>query len=473
LGSENASLAKGKQQKGRKGDAIEYYFLMPRAVKRLFLVGVACAFALIAMPVAQQPEPRVIMISVDGLMPSTYTNEQSRTRVPRIAQIAGSGVWADGMIGVTPTVTYPSHTTLITGVEPAIHGIVDNRILDPENLSVGAWFWYARDIKAPTLPALAKAKGLRTAGIDWPVTVGMDLDVLVPEFFRSRHPEALSMLRALSLPRTLIDDVEAARGKPFTWLPTDADRAELAAYAVGKYDPHLMLVHLIDLDTAQHTYGPGSPQALETLTKVDAGVGRIVDAVRAAGRADRTHIMIVSDHGFLPLEHQLQPNALFKREGLLSVDERGDITSWQAYFHSSGGAGFVYVKDAATRSRVQGLLEALQRDPANGIKEVWTAEQLAARGAHPGAAFGLDMADGFYTGGAHDVLVKRSTSKGGHGFAPERAALHASFVMAGPTVQKRGSLGVIRMISVAPTIGAILGVSLPSPVSTALSVGTR
>ena len=165
----------------------------------------------------------------------------------------------------------------------------------------------------------------------------------------------------------------------------------------------------------------------------------------------------------------VQPNALFKREGLLKVNERGDITSWQAYFHSSGGSGFVYVRDEATRSRVHDLLRTLQRDPANGIRELWTAEQLKARGAHPSAAFGLDMADGFYSGGGHDVLVKPSTTKGGHGFAPERTALHASFVMTGPTVQKRGSLGVIRMTNVAPTIAAILGVTLPAPVSQPLN----
>ena len=289
---------------------------------RRFLAAAVCVLTWLAAPSAQKTDARVIMISVDGLMPSAYTSDQARTRVPRIAQLAGSGAWADGVIGVTPTVTYPSHTTLITGVEPARHGIVDNRILDPENLSNGAWFWYARDIKVPTVASLARAQGLRTAGINWPVTVGMDLDVVVPEFYRSRHPEALSMLRALSTPRTLIDDVEAARGKPFSWLPTDDERAELAAYVVAKHDPHLLLVHLIDLDTAQHTYGPGSPQALETLAKVDAGVGRIVDAVRNAGRGDRTHILVVSDHGFLPLENQVQPNALFKREGLLTVNER-------------------------------------------------------------------------------------------------------------------------------------------------------
>jgi predicted AlkP superfamily pyrophosphatase or phosphodiesterase len=375
------------------------------------------------------------------------------------------------MLGVVPTVTYPSHTTMITGVLPARHGIHDNRILDPENRSAGAWNWYARAIKVPTLPMAARARGLRAAGVYWPVTVGMDLDFLVPEFPRSAHAEALTMLRALSRPASLLDGVEAARRRPFGWPLTDRDRADMTTFVVENFDPHVMLVHLIDLDTAQHAHGPGSPQALETLKQVDGYVGDIVAAVQRAGRTERTHVAVVSDHGFLPLQTQVQPNAAFKREGLLRVNERGDVTSWDAYFHSSGGAGFVYVKDQAQRPRVHEILRALQNDKANGIRQLWTSEDLARMGAHPDAVFGLDVVDGFYTAGGHDVVVKPSTSKGGHGFAPDRPALHAAFVMAGPSVRKRGSLGIIRMTSVAPTLAAILGVALAPPDSPALVLG--
>jgi predicted AlkP superfamily pyrophosphatase or phosphodiesterase len=449
------------------------FALMASAFRRktmLVLVVAVVAAALLNPVRAQQQGPRVILISVDGLMPSTYTGPQAEALVPNIARVARAGVWADGVIGVLPTSTYPSHTTMITGVMPAEHGIVDNRILDPENRSNGAWYWYARDIKAPTLPAVAKARGLRTAGINWPVTVGMDMDVLMPEFYRSPHPEALSLTRALSWPRGLIDDMEAVRGKPFGWLPADEDRAELSAYVIGKYDPNLMLVHLIELDSAQHTYGPGSPEALATVKKVDAAVGRIVESVRAAGRADRTNVVVFSDHGFLSVEKQLQPNASFKQQGWLTVNDRGEITDWQVYFRSSGGAGFVYVKDPALRPRVLQLLRALREDRANGIREIWTEEQLAAAGAVPGAAFGLDVVDGFYTGAGTDVLVKPSSGKGGHGFAPDRPALHASFVMSGPAVQKRGSLGTIRLTSIAPTVAAILGVTLNPKLSPPLPI---
>ncbi len=422
---------------------------------------------------AQGPAvPRVILISIDGLMPSSYTDPAFAPYTPHLRALAREGVWADGVVGVLPTVTYPSHTTLITGMEPARHGIYDNQIVDPEGRSNGAWFWYAAAIKVPTLPMAARARGLRAGAVTWPVTIGMDLDYVAPEYAGSKHEESVAMLKALSQPRGLIDAAETARGKAFGWPQTDRDRTDLSTFILRTYDPHVFLLHLIELDAAQHGFGPGSPEALQTMGRIDALVGEIQETVRLAGHAASTTVAVVSDHGFLPLERQLQPNAAFKQAGLLSVNERGATTSWRAYFHSSGGSGFVYVKDPADLPRVAALLESLKRDPANGIREIWNAQQLAAKGAHPDAAFGLDVVDGFYTGAGHDALVKASGNKGGHGFAPDRQALRSSLVMAGPSVQRRGSLGVVRMTQIAPTLAAILGVSLAPDAGAALDVSS-
>jgi predicted AlkP superfamily pyrophosphatase or phosphodiesterase len=427
-------------------------------MKRYFALAIVAIIALAAGPLAQEQAPRVVMISIDGLMPSSYTDPALAPQTPNLRRLAKDGVWADGVIGVLPTVTYPSHTTLITGVEPSLHGIYDNQIFDPEDRSERAWFWYARSIKVPTLPMAARARGLRAAAVTWPVTIGMDLDVLAPEYIGSRHPESLDMLRAISRPSTLIDQVEIARGRPFSWPQNDRDRTDLTLFILKTYDPNVLLLHLIALDGAQHSYGPGSPESLKTLAEVDGHVGEILDAIKASGRP--THVSVVSDHGFLATKTQLQPNFAFKQAGLLQVGSRGEVTSWRAYFHASGGSGFVYVKDAADRARVQQILADLKKDPANGIREVWTSADLAAKGSHPDAAFGVDMIDGFYSGGGHDVLVKASGSKGGHGFDPERKALHSAFILAGPTVMRRGSVGVIKMTQIAPTLASILEVGL-------------
>jgi predicted AlkP superfamily pyrophosphatase or phosphodiesterase len=175
-----------------------------------------------------------------------------------------------------------------------------------------------------------------------------------------------------------------------------------------------------------------------------------------------TVVAIVSDHGFLPYERVLHPNALFKQEGLLTVNEAGAITAWQAYFHSSGGSGYVYLGNGteALRKRVAALLARIEADPEAGVEDVWTDLDLAKFGAHPQASFGLDVKNGWYTGSGHDALVTRTDRRrGGHGYMPARRELHASLILNGPGIP-RGNLGVVRMTQIAPTLARMLGVSL-------------
>ena len=412
-------------------------------------------------PHADETAPIVVMISIDGMRPASYL-EAGPARIPTLRRLARDGAWAEGVTGVLPTVTYPSHTTMITGVQPARHGITGNTILDPEGLSRGAWYWYARQIQVPTLPGAVRARGLTAAAVSWPVTVGMDLDYLVPEFPRSGHAESLHMLAALSRPDTLFAGYEREAGTP-GWPLTDADRAGMAAWILRTFRPNLMLVHIFDNDSASHASGPASPEALAALEESDAQVARILDAARQAGLSDRLTVVIASDHGFITLEHRLQLNAAFRERGLLDLDDEGRITGWRAYFKPAGGSAEVHLSPDASpevRTQVQALLAQMARDPANGIDKVWTPEELAEVGAYPDAAFAITMRPGFYTGGAHDRLLVPLTGGGGHGFDPTFPEMKASLIMHGPDVNRSGSLGQVRMSQIAPTIARWFGVQL-------------
>jgi predicted AlkP superfamily pyrophosphatase or phosphodiesterase len=407
--------------------------------------------------------PHVIVISVDGLKPETYTTKSGGPEVPTLRRLAAEGAFARGMVGVFPSVTYPSHTAMITGVPPAVHGIFNNRILDPGDTSNAGWYWYARDIAVPTLPGVVRARGLRAAAVYWPVTVGLDVDFLVPEFGRSRHRESLSLLGALSKPATLLDDVEATNGTPLPWPLTDAARSEIAAWIIRVHRPHLLLLHIFETDDAQHEHGPGSPEATTAIAGADRNVAKVIAAVQDAGLRDRTNIVIVSDHGFLPVRQQLHVNAAFKQEGWFDVDATGRITAWKVYFQPSGGSGFVFLenpRDTAMLTRVKAVLDKVAADPANGVERVLTGEDLRTLGADPRASFAVDMREGFYTGAGHDRLLTPATSKGGHGFLPSRADLHASLILSGPQVPKVGDLGIVRMTQLGPTIASWFGVGL-------------
>ena len=433
---------------------------MTRLTFRALCVVLAVAAAYLTLE-ARGAGRHVVLISIDGMRPASYTTP-GPAKIPALRALAARGAWASGVIGVLPSVTYPSHTTMITGVQPARHGIPMNTYVDPEGRSAGAWYWYARDIKVPTLPGAVRARGLTAAAVSWPVTVGMDLDYNVPEFNRSRHPEALNALKALSFPPRLVDGYEAAGG-PVAWPMTDAERTGLAAWIVRTFTPNLTLLHIFDTDSASHADGPDSPEAQAALEQADGHVATMIQALESAGIADRTDIVVVSDHGFLPLETQLHPNVVLEREGLIETSPNGTIADWQAYFKSNGGSGFVYLRnpdDAAVKARVRGLLDALAADPAHGIEKVWGQAELATIGATPDAAFALTMRPGFYAGGGRAELLTSLGSRGGHGFDPNREELHASLIMAGPSVTRKGDLGVVRMSQIAPTIAAWFGVQL-------------
>jgi predicted AlkP superfamily pyrophosphatase or phosphodiesterase len=305
---------------------------------------------------------------------------------------------------------------------------------------------------------------MATAAVSWPVSVGMPADDLVPEFWRSgsNHPSDLSLIRALSTPG-LIEGAESARQRPLRWPLTDADRTDLAVHLLRERRPRLLLLHLVELDGAAHTEGPNSAAAMATLTRMDAHVRQIREALARSVTGDRAHLVIVSDHGFAPTEHQLQPNALFVQHGLITPADDGRIREWQAYYHAEGGGGFVHLanpSDAALAGRVRRLLETLQSDPRNGVASIWSREDLDRFGADPRASFGLGMRPGFYSGSGHDAVLVRARNRGGHGFDPDLPELHASLVLSGPSVRGRGSLGIVRMTQVAPTVARLLGVEL-------------
>ena len=108
----------------------------------------------------------VLMISVDGLKPEYVLDADARgLRLPYLRSLISQGAYAEGVVGVWPTVTYPSHTTLVTGVSPAEHGILANLEFDPQHHFKESWFWYAAQIRVPTLWQAAHAAGLSTASV--------------------------------------------------------------------------------------------------------------------------------------------------------------------------------------------------------------------------------------------------------------------------------------------------------------------
>jgi predicted AlkP superfamily pyrophosphatase or phosphodiesterase len=439
---------------------------MRSAALPLVLVAALTALAFGSGTRPATHRPPLVLLSIDGLRPDYVLDAQRYgLALPELRRLLREGSFASGVVGVLPTVTYPSHTTLVTGVWPARHGIVANGPFDPEGRNQDGWYWYAEDIRVPTLWDAAARQGMVTANVAWPVTVGAHITHNIPQYWRYT-PDDAKLARALSTPG-LLGEVEEALG-PFPAgdageLGDDRRRSEACAYLIETRRPQLSLCYLTALDADQHTYGPGSREALATLEAQDTLVGQVRAAAERAAGGPVT-LAVVSDHGFFRTERELHLNAALRQAGLISLDAHGALASWKAFAWSSGGSAAVYLhdpRDTASRQRLAAVLQTLAADPANGIESVLDPKEARARGGFPDAAFVVAARPDCHLGSRFELPVLRLASGGGtHGMLSDHREMDAAFFIAGPDVPVARDLGRIDMRDIAPTLAALLQLPL-------------
>jgi len=423
------------------------------------------------------PIRHVILVSVDGLMPTSYLAPDAHgLKVPTFREMVRRGAYSEGARSVLPTITYPAHTSMATGTNPGTHGIVSNTAWDPLEKNQGGWRWYAEDIRVPTLWDLARAKGLRTALVYWPVTVGARATAIVPEFWRADTPEDVKLLRAVSTPG-LLREVEK-RFPDFRpgFTPSNAQDealADIAVHLIETLRPHLLMLHIFQVDHWQHEKGPFSPEASAAVETADRQIARLIEAAKRAGFWNETALVVVSDHGFARTSRRIRPGVLLREKGLVRLDEKNHITDWKAVVLATGGSAYLYVKEEDDRDTRQTLLDAflpLAGKPGSGIARVFSHEEIVARGGDSGAFLALDAAEGFgVTDGYTGDYISPSTVAATHGYDPARPEMQASLLIYGPAI----GAGKItcgadipdcelpRLIDVAPTVARWLGLELP------------
>jgi predicted AlkP superfamily pyrophosphatase or phosphodiesterase len=437
---------------------------------RLLSISLLLACALRLGAQASSATHHVVLISIDGLKPE-YALEPDKhgLRIPNLRALVARGAHASGVVGVVPTVTYPSHTTLVTGVAPARHGVITNTTFDPFNKNQGGWYWYASDIRVPTLWDAVMDAGRTTGNVHWPVTVGARITWNLPQIWRTGQADDRKLVRALSTPG-LYDALEREVGSPYAdgideSIEGDELRARFAVRMVESRRPDFMLGYFTALDHEQHHSGPFSPASLATLERIDALVGAVTAAAtRAYG--DDAVIAIVSDHGFQRTNRSVNLIHALRTAGLVEfpagVDDKP--SSWQAAVWPAGGSAAIVLKDTAdvkTRDRVGQLLRSLAADSSNGIERVIDEAELRRRGGFPGAAFLVSLRDGYTLGyNSRGPLVAEVPVGGMHGYLPDSPAMRASFIIAGSGIPVNRDLGLIDQRAIAPTLARLLGVRL-------------
>jgi predicted AlkP superfamily pyrophosphatase or phosphodiesterase len=444
-----------------------------------FAAGLSFAEKIAQSAPSPSPKPvqHVIVISIDGLKPESYTEPDAHgLKIPTLREIVRNGASSDGVQPVMPTVTYPSHTAMMTGVNPGTHGIVTNPAWDPFGQNYNGYRWYEEDIRVPTLWQLARQRGLHTALIHWPVTVGAQADIIVPEIWRANIPEDLKLLRALST-RGILEEVSkeypdfnAGMVPP---LQTDAAFTDIACYAIKKSQPNLLLLHLAMVDHEEHLHGPFSPEANAATENADAQIARVITEAKKDGIWDSTVLVLLSDHGFVPISQAVRPGVLLREHGLITLNEKDRITAWKAILITDGGSAYIYVNDRnddATRRALTEIFKPLAGAQGSGIARVVAHDEIVAMGGDPDAFLAIEAVEGTvitadYTG----KFTEPSKLGGTHGYFPDRPEMRSSLIFYGASIGP-SKIANARMIDIAPTIAHWLGLDLPNAQGSALAL---
>jgi predicted AlkP superfamily pyrophosphatase or phosphodiesterase len=424
---------------------------------------------LLAATAAKAQDKHVVLISIDGFRPEFYLDPS--WDMVNVRQAMAKGSYAEGVRGSFPTVTYPSHTTIISGVLPAKHGIYYNTPVEPLGIT-GKWFWYYKDIKVPTLWTAAKAAGIVTAGVSWPVTVGAPIDYNLPEYVilpkdKGEKKDEVKALYQESNPKTLFDEVqENAIGKLGEYgavlndYTNDQNKARMAAYILRKYKPGFLAIHIGLTDHYQHEQGRDGDKVRSAVVGVDVAVKTMIDAIEMAGLKDSTTFIITGDHGFVDIHTQFNPNVMLAKIGLYND---ADKESWKAYFQQSGGSAFLHLREPKDKVSLEKVNKALADLPP-GIKKLFhvlNKQEIAAAQGDPNAFLALAAYQGICFGATAKGELLIAAKGGTHGYMPtDFKEIQTGFLAFGRRIKQGTVLPLIGQEDIAPLVAELLGLKM-------------
>jgi len=373
----------------------------------------------------QRDKPYLLLVSIDGFR-WDFADLQD---TPAIDRIAENGLKAEALQPVFPTLTFPSHFSIATGVRPASHGIVANEFPNEDGSrwyqykdrsSVQDGQWYLTE----PIWVTAEKQGMVSAAYFF---VGTEADVAG---IRPSHWRAFDA--AIS--------GEERVAQVLSWLSEPPETR-----------PHLITLYFEDVDEYTHWNGPGSPESLEAIRRVDAQLQLLLDGIGKLPHGNEVYVLLVSDHGqasYNPDEPTLVLDRIIDLEGTRSVD----------------GGPYVFIHfEEGDVNRAERM-----RDVINGY---WTCGRaLLPTQAPAGWKMGTSAR-------YPDLIVlaepgcsvlstadkQNKITPGDHGWSPEMPEMRGIFYAMGPRIPPGLQIGVVQATDVYPLMLSILGLRAPHP----------
>jgi predicted AlkP superfamily pyrophosphatase or phosphodiesterase len=355
----------------------------------------------------------VVMVSLDGFR----WDYAAKWGAPHLLAMAQDGASAPaGMLPSFPSLTFPNHYTMVTGLYPEHHGIVDNVFLDPardyaeyyyrDSAKNGDGSWYG----GVPLWSLAERQGMRAASMFW-----------------------------------VASNAEIAGKRPSYWVPFDdnfddekrIEQIMIWLHLPAKERPHMITLYYSNVDHAGHTYGPDAPETGAAVKHVDALIGELQEKIKATGLP--VDLIVVSDHGMIA----------FKDRTWVALDKMVDLKDART-------AGIrIYPKTEEEKQRIYEELKA-KNDPRFAVYRLKDMPERLRFNSNPRA--GDPVVEPLQ---AVPVTVHATTaeirSKGDHGWDPRlMPEMKAIFYAEGPDVKPGVKLDTFENVNLYDFVCGIL-----------------
>lgn len=415
---------------------------------------------------------KVIVISSDAMVGEDLDYLET---LPNYNKYLRGGARITNVSSIYPSVTFPAHVSMMTGMYPDRHGVFSNMQLIPGS-NPTPWQWNYDFIHCEDIFRAAKRKGLTTAAVFWPVTAynpaidyhiadnwAIDGDADIVDAFR-RVGANESVIRIVHKNQHLFAGVEREHPQ------RDEFGIACAADIIREFAPDLVMVHPANIDAARHASGVFGPHMNKALDDLDRWIGMIGQAAEESGAYDDYNLIMVSDHGQLDVRRNIGLNVLFAENGLIRIAADGSIADWDAWCLSNGMSAIVFLKDRNNKeiwNKVYSLLLQLLNEEVYGISRIYTEEESRKEERYGGDFSFVLETDGYTAFGDHYIrpLVRDLSNSdyrygsATHGYLPQKGP-QPILVAKGPDIKEDITLSGNHIINEAPTYARILGLDL-------------
>ena len=399
----------------------------------------------------------LIIVSLDAL---GYCDEEIYSKLPFLSNMIEKGTWIRKVESVYPTLTYPIHSTIVTGRYPIEHGVDNNLLVQPEKKAMD-WYWDHDYISGDTIFRNAHKKGYTISAFSWPVSGDLDIEYNVPEVWTYEEKDFSEHVKEKGSSE-FVEELYSNFGKfnrDDSQKIKDEWMANAFAYTFEKHQPDITFLHLIDVDHQKHVYGSTHFAITDAIKELDDRLKRMFEKISKVKNLDEINIMLLSDHSQIDTAYPIRLNKVLADMDLVNVNEDGTVKEdWQAYFLTCGGSTALYTKEDNPKL-VEEIKEKIESLNIEGIDQIFTTEEISDLKSSDRAKLWIEAKEGYvFDADARDFIESRDKEpgpRGNHGFLPSKEKNLAIAIFKGPAFKESKIIENEKIVDIAPTINKI------------------